>query len=160
MRCVRRPSMYGPQGLGARRPSRPPAGSSPGSRLTVRPTARPEPFSVWTNSGLALGSRRKRMFARRAWKSPQLRAGRDLHVAVPRSASRPRGRRSSRLAKPMSPVHSSDDAVRQPEPLQDLLGAPPSCIRARRRSSRASEKIIISTLLNWCWRMSPRMSLP
>ena len=22
------------------------------------------------------------------------------------------------------------------------------------------EKSIISTLLNWCWRMSPRMSLP
>src|SRR4030065_554674 len=28
--------------------------------LTVRPTARPEPFSVWTNSGFALGSRRNR----------------------------------------------------------------------------------------------------
>lgn len=33
---------------------------------TVRPTARPEPLSVWTNSGLAFSSSRKRIPARRA----------------------------------------------------------------------------------------------
>ncbi len=34
--------------------------------LTVLPTARPDPLSVWTNSSLALGSRRNRMLDRRA----------------------------------------------------------------------------------------------
>jgi hypothetical protein len=35
--------------------------------MMVRGNARPEAFSVWTNSGLAPASRRKRMPARRAW---------------------------------------------------------------------------------------------
>ena len=32
-----------------------------------RPVGRPEPFRVWTNSGLPVASRRKRMLPRRAW---------------------------------------------------------------------------------------------
>ena len=35
----------------------------------VRPTGSPDPFSVWTNSGFSPSARRKRMDARRAWKS-------------------------------------------------------------------------------------------
>ncbi|CSC82763.1 Uncharacterised protein [Vibrio cholerae] len=35
----------------------------------VRPTARPEPFSVCTNSGFFSPLRRKRACIRRAWKS-------------------------------------------------------------------------------------------
>ena len=36
-----------------------------------RPTARPEPFNVWTNSGFPPPAGRNRAFIRRAWKSPQ-----------------------------------------------------------------------------------------
>ena len=36
------------------------------------PTARPEPFRVWTNSALAPASGRYRMLARLAWKSAKL----------------------------------------------------------------------------------------
>ena len=38
----------------------------------VRPTAKPLPFNVWTNSGLEAASRLNLIFARRAWKSVQL----------------------------------------------------------------------------------------
>jgi hypothetical protein len=38
----------------------------------VRPTGRADPFSVWTNSGFSPCARRKRIDARRAWKSPKL----------------------------------------------------------------------------------------
>lgn len=37
-----------------------------------RGTARPEPLRMWTNSGLAPGSGRKRMLARRDWKASKL----------------------------------------------------------------------------------------
>ena len=48
--------------------------------MSARPTATPEPFSVWTNSGLPLpASRRKRMRARRAWKASVL-----LHEEISR----------------------------------------------------------------------------
>ncbi len=40
--------------------------------IIVRGSASPDPFSVCTNSGFPPGSRRNRMFARRAWKSVQL----------------------------------------------------------------------------------------
>ena len=40
--------------------------------MSVRPTARPEPFSVWTNSALPVPAARNLMFARRAWKASVL----------------------------------------------------------------------------------------
>jgi hypothetical protein len=42
--------------------------------MMVRGKARPLAFSVWTNSGLAPGSGRNRMLARRAWKSVKVEA--------------------------------------------------------------------------------------
>jgi hypothetical protein len=39
--------------------------------MSARPTARPEPLSVWTYSGLPPPAGRNRAFIRRAWKSPQ-----------------------------------------------------------------------------------------
>jgi hypothetical protein len=35
--------------------------------MMVRPIASPDPFSVWTSRGFALGSGRYRICARRAW---------------------------------------------------------------------------------------------
>ena len=42
--------------------------------MIVRGKATPEAFSVCTNSGFAPGEGRKRMFARRAWKSSNVDA--------------------------------------------------------------------------------------
>jgi hypothetical protein len=39
---------------------------------SVRPTARPEPFKVWTKSGFACPCGRYLMFARRAWNASVL----------------------------------------------------------------------------------------
>src|SRR5258705_72801 len=51
-----------------------PAGCWEFSRIATRgrPTARPGPLSVWTNSGFAFGVGLYRILARRAWKSSKL----------------------------------------------------------------------------------------
>jgi hypothetical protein len=68
--------------------------------IMVRGSANPEPFSVCGCSGRAPGSRRKRMFARRAWKSVQLltelisshspTAGDHVSTSYVRAALKPR----------------------------------------------------------------------
>ena len=89
-----------------------------------------------------------------------VRARGDLAVGVLARAARPRGRRSSPSAKPMSPVHSEHHAVGQAR----AAAAPPrrrrAAPRARRSWSRASTICTSSTLSNWCWRIMPRVSLP
>ena len=102
-------------------PSRLSAGSSRGSRCSVRPTASPEPLSVCTNSVFAAPSRRNRMLARRAWNASHVAARRDLAVGA--LAGQPDldvvglGRGEAHVARA-----EQHRAVRQAEPLQDLLG--------------------------------------
>ena len=70
----------------------------------VRPTASPEPLRVWANSAFAPWPRRKRMEARRAWKSPKFEQDEISRYAFwPGSQTS----RSYVLAapNPMSPVH-------------------------------------------------------
>src|SRR5204862_1298740 len=72
----------------------------------VRGNARPEPFNVCTNLGLSPFAARKRMFARRAWKSVKL-----LHDDTSSHAPAP-GAHASRSyviaeLKPVSPAANS-----------------------------------------------------
>ncbi len=62
------PPMYGTSTSGTRTV---PSACWKFSRMaaTVRPTARPDPFSVCANSGLAPAAGRYLIWARRAWKS-------------------------------------------------------------------------------------------
>ena len=87
------------------------------------------------------------------------RAGRDLADRRPGRAARPRCRRSSATPKPMSPVHSARCGRRG----RGASAPPrrrPSCARARRATAPASVMETSSTLVNWCWRIMPRVSRP
>ena len=74
--------------------------------MSVRPTARPEPFSVCTNSALPRPAGRNLMLARRAWNASVL-----LQDEISRYVFWLGSHTSMSYvfadAKPMSPVHSS-----------------------------------------------------
>src|SRR5512135_763589 len=126
--------------------------------IIVRGSANPDPFSVWTYSVFAPASRRKRMFERRAWKSPTFE-----HDDTSSHSLQP-GAHSSRsyvlrAPKPMSPVQRifTRYGISNRRQISSALS------RSVSNSSSdfsGRQYLYISTLSNWKPRLMPRTSRP
>src|SRR5438270_1642005 len=108
-----------------------PSACCPFSRMatTVRPTASPLPFNVCAKRGFSCGPGRKRICARRAWKSENVE-----HELISRYASCP-GNHTSRsyvfsAEKPRSPVQSATTRWWSPSLRSGSCASSTSCSRA------------------------------
>ena len=126
-------------------------GSSRGPRSSVRPTARPEPLSVWQNSAAPPPAGRIAEVQRGAPGRP-----RSSSTTRSRGTSLPRQPHLDVVAlgrlKPTSPAQWSTTRYGSSRRLQHLLGA-----RAPSDSSSSYDwsgvvTFTSSTLSNWCWR--------
>ena len=77
--------------------------------------SRPEPFRVWTNSGFDFGVRRKRILARRAWKSSVLEHD-EISRYFPCAGNQTSTSKVLAAEKPISPVQRQTSGTAGPGP--------------------------------------------